>query len=142
MNPMQEKCIHLYIRTMPRRKRKEVFVCVTAQNLSQNAHFPPRRKRPGVYICFVAWEQENLIIFRSRLKREGIYICVAISTVSPQKTTSCGTSVEQFVGFFIKVEQILVTESAFWVYRRPITANSRILFDYTDKPSELCPRKH
>ena len=32
-----------------------------------------------------------------------------------------------------------MTESAFRMRRRLISANSRILFDYTDKPSELCP---
>ena len=45
---------------------------------------------------------------------------------------------EQFVVFFIKIEQIFFAKSAFCVRRRPISANSRILFDYTDKHSELC----
>ncbi len=46
--------------------------------------------------------------------------------------------VEQFVGFFAKVAEIFGWLSAFYVGRRPIFVNSRILFQYEDNCRELC----
>lgn len=58
-----------------------------------------------------------------------------------EKTVVPRGFVEQFVRFFIKIEQISLGKSAFWMCRRPIYANRRILFEYTDIDVELCSCK-
>ena len=45
---------------------------------------------------------------------------------------------EQFVPFLLKIKQISASESASQTRGRPILSDSRILFVYTDKSSELC----
>ena len=50
----------------------------------------------------------------------------------------CRTIVEQFVWFFIKIEQISVSKSALQMRRMPFLSNKRILFEYADTAPELC----